>query len=133
MSTQLLHGRRVLALGDALQALAQGPLEGARLELGGLDRLLDVGEADADLILIDADAWGPPALAAGIQALTMCAAPPPVLLVGANLSTQVVRNLLRLDRSDVLDAPYSPENITAAIAGLMAQKAPGAASATAPA
>jgi len=133
MSSPLLHGRRVLALGDALRGLAHGPLEGARLEVGSLERLLDVGEADADLILIDADAWGPPALAAGIQALTMCAAPPPVLLVGANLSTQVVRNLLRLDRSDVLDAPYSPENITAAIAGLMAQKAPGAASATAPA
>jgi len=133
MSSPLLHGRRVLALGDALRGLAHGPLEGARLEVGSLERLLDVGEADADLILIDADAWGPPALAAGIQALTMCAAPPPVLLVGANLSTQVVRNLLRLDRSDVLDAPYSPENITAAIAGLTAQKAPGAASATAPA
>jgi pilus assembly protein CpaE len=131
MSTLPLQGRRVLGLGGALQALAQGPLEGARLELGTLERLLGVGSADADLIIIDADAWAAPALAAGIQALTLCAAPPPVLLVGSHLPTSVVRNLLRLSRSDVLDAPYAPENISAAIAALMAEKAPAAAPAPA--
>ncbi|MFI4966770.1 MAG: CpaE family protein [Caulobacterales bacterium] len=133
MSTQPLHGRRVLVLGGALQALAQGPLEGARLELGTLERLLGVGKADADLIVIDADAWAPPALAAGIEALTHCPAPPPVLLVGTHLPTSVVRSLLRLARSDVLDAPYAPENITAAIAALMVEKTAVAAPAAAPA
>ena len=127
MSIPPLQGRRVLGLGGALQALAEGPLNGARLELGTLERLLGVGSADADLIIIDADAWAAPALAAGIQALTLCAAPPPVLLVGSHLPTTVVRNLLRLSRSDVLDAPYAPENISAAIAALMAEKAPAAA------
>jgi pilus assembly protein CpaE len=126
MSNQPVHGRRVLALGGALQALSQGPLEGAAVEYGGLDRLLGVGPADADLVIIDADAWGAPQLAAGIQALTLSPDPPPVLLVGANLPTSVVRSLLRLERSDVLDAPYSAEQITGAISGLMAQKAPAA-------
>ncbi len=124
MSSSSLHGRRVLIIGPALQALAQGPLEGAHLELGVLDRLLGVGAADADLIIIDADAWAAPALAAGVQALTLCPSPPPILLVGAHLPTSLVRSLLRLERADVLDAPYTPEHIAAAIAGLMAQQAP---------
>lgn len=120
MSTESLQGRRVLVLGGAFQALSPGPLEGAHLESCGLDRLLGVGPADADLILIDADAWGEPQLAAGIQALTLAPEPPPVLLVGTRLATSVVRNLLRLERSDVLDAPYSVQNIEAAIGGLLA-------------
>jgi pilus assembly protein CpaE len=122
MSTQPLIGRRVLVIGGALSDLAKGPLDGAILETAGLDRLISVGLADAELIIIDADAWGGPALAAGIQALALCAAPPPVLMVGAHLPTAVVRNLLRIERSDVLDAPFSHENIAAAIAGLMASK-----------
>jgi len=92
------------------------------MELGPLDRLLGVGTADADLVVIDADAWAAPALAAGIQALTLAPAPPPVLLVGTHLPTAVVRSLLRLERSDVLDAPYTPEAIAGAIAVLMAAK-----------
>jgi pilus assembly protein CpaE len=122
MSTQPLIGRRVLVIGGALSDLAKGPLGGAILETAGLDRLISVGLADAELIIIDADAWGGPALAAGIQALALCAAPPPVLMVGTHLPTAVVRNLLRIERSDVLDAPFSHENIAAAIAGLMASK-----------
>jgi pilus assembly protein CpaE len=43
-----------------------------------------------------------------------------VLLVGEQIPTMVVRNLLRLERSDVLEAPYTPEQVAAAIAGLMA-------------
>jgi pilus assembly protein CpaE len=43
-----------------------------------------------------------------------------VLLVGERLPTAVVRNLLKLERSDVLEAPFSAEQISAAIAGLMA-------------
>ncbi|WP_372782730.1 CpaE family protein [Phenylobacterium sp.] len=122
MSAQPLNGRRVLVIGGALSDLAKGPLDGAILELGGLDRLIGVGLADADLIIIDADAWGGPALAAGIQALALCPAPPPVLMVGTHLPTAVVRNLLRIERSDVLDAPYSHENIAAAIEALLASK-----------
>ena len=126
MSTQPLIGRRVLVIGGALSDLAKGPLDGAILETAGLDRLISVGLADAELIIIDADSWGGPALAAGIQALALCAAPPPVLMVGTHLPTAVVRNLLRIERSDVLDAPFSHENIAAAIAGLMAAKASSA-------
>ena len=106
---------------------AKGPLEGAILETGGLDRLIGVGIADADLVVIDADAWGGPALAAGIQALALCPAPPPVLMVGSHLATAVVRALLRLERSDVLDAPFTNEAAEHAITTLLEAKSPLAA------
>ncbi|MFI4950374.1 MAG: CpaE family protein, partial [Caulobacterales bacterium] len=127
MSSQPLNGRRVLAIGGALPDLAKGPLEGAQLTTGGLDRLIGVGIADADLLIINADAWAAPALAAGIQALALSPAPPPVLLVGAHLPAAVVRNLLRLERSDVLEAPFSDTDLVTAIDALMAQKAASAA------
>ncbi len=135
MSTQSLSGRRVLAIGPALAGLADGPLAGAQLEQATLARLIGVTAAEADLIIIDADAWADPALAAGIQALTISPSPPPpVLLVGSHLPTAVVRNLFRLDHSDVLEAPYTPEAVVAAIEGLLAaQTAKTAAAAPAPA
>ncbi len=119
----LLTGRRVLTIGPALSVMANGPLAGAVLEAAGPEKLIGVSTADADLIIIDADAWDQPVLAAGIHALALCETPPPVLMVGAHLPTSVVRMLLRLERSDVLDAPYTPDHVTAAIAGLFAKRA----------
>jgi pilus assembly protein CpaE len=131
MSTETLAGRRVLALGSALSGLASGPLAGAFLEVGGLDRLTAAGLSAADLVIIDANAWEPADLANGIQALATLPAPPPVLLVGAHLPTTVVRNLLRLERSDVLEAPFTDDKIAHAIAALMVEKAPAPAAASA--
>ena len=126
-----MTGRRVLVAGSALASLAAEPLAGATVEVVGLERLTGVGPADADLILIDADACTAQALASAVQALAACPAPPPVLMVGERLPTVVVRNLLRLERSDVLDAPFSAEHIAVAVAGLMSQTA-AAAPASAP-
>ncbi len=124
MSTQSLSGRRVLAIGPALAGLTAGPLAGAEMEQATLAKLIGVSAADADLIMIDADAWADSALAAGIQALTIAPSPvPPVLLVGSHLPTAVVRSLLRLDHSDVLEAPFTHEAVAHAIEGLMASKA----------
>jgi pilus assembly protein CpaE len=123
MSLQSLNGKRVIIVGPALAGLAAGPLSGAQIEAAGLERLIGIGAADTELILIDADAWSPPALAAAVQALSLCLTPPPVLLVGAHLPTAVVRGLLRLERSDVLDAPYTPEVLSVVIAALLEQKA----------
>ena len=132
MSTQSLSGRRVVAIGPALAGLAAGPLAGAEIEQATLARLIGVTAADADLILIDADAWADQALAAGIQALTISQTPPPpVLMVGSHLPTAVVRSLFRLERSDVVEAPFTPEAVAAAIEALLAAKAPAAAPAPA--
>ena len=121
MSSHPLEGKRVLALGGALSALTGGPLEGATIEAAALDRLAAGDLAGRDLILIDADAWEPEPLASALQALALRPSPPPVLLVGSHLPTSVVRNLLRMERSDVLEAPFTEEKLIAALTALMAQ------------
>jgi len=128
--------RRALALGASLAPLAQGVLAGLNLELSNVEQLAGVSVDDVSLVLIDADSCTAQALTTAIESLTACANPPAVLLVGERLPTTVVRNLLRLAHSDVLEAPYTPEQIAEAVAGLMAQQvrvAPAAAEApTAP-
>jgi pilus assembly protein CpaE len=120
MTSSLLTGRRVLAVGPALKGLAEGPLFGAAVELAGLERLAGLTAETCDLVVVDADAWDAAGLGQAIQALPVASAPP-VLLLGQRLPTPVVRTLMRLERSDVLEAPFSPEQFTAAVAGLMAQ------------
>ena len=44
MSTQPLIGRRVLVIGGALSDLAKGPLDGAIMETGGLERLIRLAQ-----------------------------------------------------------------------------------------
>jgi pilus assembly protein CpaE len=115
-----LKGRRVLALGASFAALAEGPLAGADLLDGGLDQLEGLTVAAADLVLIDADAWDAAAMAGAVKALAAAKSPPPVLMVGASLPAGLVRNLLRLEHADILEAPYSPEQIALTLQGLLA-------------
>ena len=78
-----------------------------------------------DMVLVDADAWDPQALASAIQALSDTGRAAPVLLVGERLPTTVVRNLLRLERSDVLEAPFTAQEVRKALFTMGANKAPG--------
>jgi len=124
MSPQILQGRRILALGASLAPHAKGPLLGADVELGGMAQLAELASVPRDVVLIDADAWEAPDLAAAVKTLSGLKACPPVLLVGESLPAGLVRNLLRLDHSDVLEAPFTAEQLTAAIEGLLAEAAP---------
>jgi len=126
-STDLIRGRRILALGASLRALADGPLAGAALEMGAASSLENLPAGAADLVLIDADAWDASALAACIKALSSLRTCPPVLMVGQTLPAGLVRNLLRLEASDILEAPYAPEDMTAAVQALLSQAQPVAA------
>ena len=121
-----VQGRRILALGASLAPLAEGPLAGALVEVGSLGRLAELVARPCDLILIDADSWDAPALGGAMQALSL-GAPPPLLLVGANLPAGLVRNVLRLPHADVLEAPFTPEQLMSAIVALLAAAAPAAA------
>lgn len=132
MTGSTLKGRRVLALGAGLMDLAGKPLKGAAVESGALEALAQVQASTRDLVIVDADAWEAPALAAAIQALAATSDAPPVLLVGERLPTAVVRNLLRLERSDVLEAPFSPEQFDAAVSALLARPEAAAAATPAP-
>lgn len=123
-SSGLIRGRRILALGAKLAPLADGPLAGAAMEQGEIGRLDGLTSRACDLVLIDADAWEAPALAQAVKALAGLKAPLPVLLVGENLPAGLVRNILRLPASDILEAPFTPEQLGAAVAALLAEPQP---------
>lgn len=119
-----VQGLRILALGASLAPHAKGALLGADVELGGMPQLAELANVPRDLVLIDADAWEAPDLAAAVKTLSGLKACPPVVLVGESLPAGLVRNLLRLDHSDVLEAPFTAEQLTAAIEGVLADAAP---------
>ena len=122
-----LFGRRVLAVGANLAPLAEGPLFGVILETGSVERLSHLAPGAYDLVMIDADSGDAAALEAGVAALAGIATPPPALLIGARLPVKLVRAFLRLERSDVIEAPYAPDQLTAAVQALLAAPAPVAA------
>jgi pilus assembly protein CpaE len=124
VSASAFTGRKVIAVGAGLAPLAAGPLFGVVLETAGVERLTTLAPGACDLVLIDADNAEPEALAAGIAALAASAEPPPTLLLGAHLPAGLVRGLLRIPRSDVLEAPYSPDALTAAAQALLTAPPP---------
>lgn len=114
-----LLGRRVLAIGQSLAPLARGPLFGAALEMAGLERLAEAKGAVFDLVLVDVDSVEPAALAAVLDSLAAEPGTPPILLVGARLPAVLVRAVMRLPTSDILEPPYSDEQVQAAVYGLL--------------
>jgi len=115
-------GRRILIVGTGLAELAGQAFRDAALQTAGIERLQArwaFGEAP-DLILIEAGAFEPEALSAAIAALGAGASPPPTLLTGDHLPAGLVRNLMRLPRSDVLEAPFTAADLVAAAAPLVA-------------
>jgi len=127
-----LLGRRVLAIGPDLVALSRGALFGAALEQGRADRLGEVRADQADLLLIDADAADDAALAAGLAALAEQGGAPPTLLLGTRLPASLVRALMRLPASDVLEAPFTDEDLQNAVYGLLDAAGAQAAAAAGP-
>jgi len=114
-----LLGRRVLAIGRDLAPLARGPLFGSVFEIAEVGRLTELTPGGADIVLIDVDGAEPEALMAAIAALGTLAAAPPVLLLGARAPGGLVRAVLRLKHSDMLEAPYTDDQLQAAVYGLL--------------
>ncbi|MDO8321637.1 MAG: hypothetical protein Q7T23_01720, partial [Phenylobacterium sp.] len=129
MSNWSLLGRRVLAIGDSLAPLARGPLFGAAMEVAGLNRLSDLRPGMTDLILIDADHAEPAALAAAVATLSQVVDLPPTLFLGAHLPAGMVRALMRLPLADVVETPFTHEQLQNAIYTLLVQAAAQAPSA----
>jgi pilus assembly protein CpaE len=127
MSSPELARKRVLVLGPALKALAEQALEGARLETVETERsvALEALHPGLDLVLMDADAAGPELTREVIEALSSQAGGPGVLLIGAHLSAGLVRALLKLDRSDVLEAPLVAAELTKAAVAVLARAGEG--------
>lgn len=119
----------MLALGDDLARRAQTALPGQTVKAAG-DRLDRAKPGAADLILIDADALGAEALAQTMKVIKALADPPPVLLVGATLPVGLVRDVLRLPVSDILEAPFEDARLAAMVQELLSEAARGVGVAT---
>lgn len=114
-------GRRVLIIGGGLVELAARALEGAVIETAAAETFhgrWSHGDTP-ELVLIDSAGASAEAVGAAIAALGRAPSPPPTLLVGAQLPTALVRALMRLPRSDVLEAPFSAPDLAEAAAPLM--------------
>jgi pilus assembly protein CpaE len=128
MSPSPLSGRRILAIGETFRTMAGDPLKGAAVEVAAIERLPEARSNRYDLAVVDADAWEPAALGQAVEALAAAAgAAPAVLVIGERLPATVVRNLMRLPAYDVLEAPFSAEQFTAAAGALLAAGQPQAA------
>jgi len=115
-------GRRVLIIGPGLVELAARALEGAVIETAAAETLSgrSLQTDPPDLVLIDATGASAEAVGAAIATLGRAPMPPPTLLVGEHLPVALVRALMRLPRSDVLEAPFSPQDLAQAAQPLMA-------------
>jgi pilus assembly protein CpaE len=129
MSADSFNGRHVLVVGERLSAVAQEGLGQARFEIAAAGRLeaLSSLHAAMELVLIDAEAADATELVGAISALAARANPPALLLAGGHLPASLVRVLMKLPRSDVLDAPFTAADLARAASALLADAPPVAA------
>ncbi len=123
MSGAEFRRKHALLIGPDLKPLAERALEGAVLEVAGLDpdAILASLRAGLDLVLVDADAAAPELIAQVVEALARRTEPPAVLLIGARMPTSLVRALFKLPRSDVLEAPTTAADLAKAAAHVLAE------------
>ena len=113
MNASVLRRRRVLVIGREIAAVAYEGLTGARLEVAApvREEAMAALTAGLDLVLVDTDAASPELALEVVEALAARADRPAILLIGAHLPAGLVRTLMKLDRSDVLEAPISAQEL----------------------
>ena len=116
-------GRHVLVVGQRLAPVAQEAMGQARFEIAAADRLDFLGTLHAamELVLIDAESVDATELVGAIGGLAARSNPPAVLLAGSHLPTSLVRALMKLPRSDVIEAPFSSDDLARAASALIAE------------
>jgi len=125
MSAVSFDGRHVLVVGQRLAPVAHEALGAARFEVADADRLdlLAATPAAIELVLIDAEAADPAALVEAINALAARPRPPAVMLAGAHMPASLVRALMKLPRSDVIEAPFTSVDLGRAASALLVDAA----------
>ena len=120
MSRSALISRRILVVGPALSALAQSAMPQAQISAVTAEAALAYPPAEpVDLIILDAGGAPPLMMAQVIGAVAAMRPAPPALLVGAQLPAALFRALLKLQRSDVLDAPFALTDLARAAGELI--------------
>jgi pilus assembly protein CpaE len=124
MSSLDFSGRHILVVGQGLAPVAQEALADARIEIAagdGLEALANL-HAAMELVLIDAEAADAVDLVVAIASLAARPNPPAVLLAGSHLPTSLVRALMKLPRSDVIEAPFTAADLARAAGGLLTHR-----------
>ena len=121
MNPSDFSGRRVLVVGERLAPVAREALSGASFEVVTGDQLdvLSSPSAALDLAMIDAESADAVELAVTIASLAAEPNPPAVLLAGGHLPASLVRALMKLPRSDVIEAPFTSIDLSRAAASLL--------------
>ncbi|MGZ8369936.1 MAG: AAA family ATPase [Caulobacteraceae bacterium] len=122
MSRLHLKRARVLAAGDELFAVMREALPDAALEGGALASAV-TAQVSFDLVAIDADRLDPGEVTMALMAFAAARRPPAVLLIGERLGAAVFRALMQIPHSDVLEPPYTPEDLTRAADALLLKAA----------
>lgn len=119
---------RVLVVGPDLEPLAREAFPAAAVDAGRVDALPGPGTGAApDLVVLDAGATHPHLLAAAIEGMAARPDAPALILTGAAAPTAVVRAMMKLTRSDLLEPPLSAADLGRAAERLMRQQPPQAA------
>ena len=123
MTLASFNGRHVLVVGQRLAPIAQEALGQARFEIAAADRLDFLANVHAamELVLIDAEEADDAELVGALAGLAARPNPPAVMLAGAHLPASLVRALMKLPRSDVIEAPFTAEDLARAASSLIAE------------
>ena len=116
---------RLLVVGASLASLAGQVMPQAGIEVAAPDTLdaLAIRRTAVDLVLIDVDAGEITRLRQLVEALGELPNPPAVLLAGSQFPGALARTLFKLERADVLDAPFTPADLAIAVAALLTKGA----------
>ena len=128
MSHPVLNDRHVLVIGQRLGPVAQEAMPAAKIEVSGADRLdlPDTLHDAIELILIDVEAVDAAVLTGVINVLSQRAHGPAILLAGGALPTSLVKAVMKLPKSDLLEAPFTSVDLSRAAAALLAEAPPAA-------
>lgn len=112
---------RILVLGSKLAALAKESFPASPIEALADPALagLDGASGRAELVLIEADALPTDTVVTAILRLAQVSPQPAVILTGASIPIVLMRALLKLERSDVLEAPFHRTELARAAAPLL--------------
>ncbi len=122
MNGSLPPARRVLVIGPELEGVAREAFINSAVEMGEVNRLgaLSATGPVPDLVVLSGDAAEPAVLARAIEELAQEPMVPALILSSAAPSTAVIRALLRLSKSDVLEPPHTAADFSFAAACLLA-------------
>jgi pilus assembly protein CpaE len=101
-------------------------------EVAAGDRLDVLGQPNRamELVIVDAEAVDGAGLVVAIGELSTRPAPPPMLLAGAHMPASLVRALMKLPASDVIEAPFTPSDLARAAGALLHEATVSATAAT---